>query len=242
MLVVTPPPKRNFFKQAGVYLLILGAIAASIFFLVYRFSDPIEVKAEKLFIKRQLDDLHKFTKNKLEGGASSPVLFSYYVVAEFSLNKEANLNSLLSNLEAIAARPVFRRETLLRLLQIPSNNDRHGAILSAMLHIDKDTSMQQHTKLLFEGNSSLESDSKNFELLEKLFAPNLRTVKARNLQFRDAPSTDSSVLRRLTTGEKLLIRKSGEKTTVSGKSGKWVFVLDTNMHSGWVFDAYLSQP
>jgi hypothetical protein len=66
-------------------------------------------------------------------------------------------------------------------------------------------------------------------------------VKAKELQWRKSPSTEGAVIRRLTDKEELLLRQTGQATTVSGKKGTWAYALDAEMNSGWVFDAYLEK-
>ena len=81
-----------------------------------------------------------------------------------------------------------------------------------------------------------------FNELGDLFRKDLRQVSAKRLQMRSAPSTDAAVVRQLDDGESLLVRTANAPTNVSGRGGKWTFVLDRNMESGWVFDAYLKLP
>jgi hypothetical protein len=241
--VIIPPPRRNALQRLLLPVLALALSTGIIVFLVYRFGDtPIE-RAEKLFAKRDLETLHSYTRKKLEKGEVNPLLYSYFAVAEFSTNPRASLASVLSNIRAVDDRPVFRREAVHRILLVPANLARAGEILGEALQIEKPPTdeMKILIRNLLQSEAPLPGDAGNFAALAALFPDDLRRVHARELQWRSAPSTEGQVLRRLKDGEQLLLRLRGVQTNVSGKSGRWVFSLDEEMNSGWVFDAYLEK-
>lgn len=243
MSVLMRPPRRSLVRRLAFPLLTLGALTGIIIFLVYRFGDtPIE-RAEKLFAKRDLEALHSYTRKKLEKGEVNPLLYSYFAVAEFSTNPKASLASVLNNVRAVDDRPVFRREALHRILLVPANVARAGEILGEALNLEKPPSDEMKILIqnLVKSEAPLTGNSANFAALAELFPGDLRRVHARELQWRSAPSTEGQVLRRLSDGEQLLLRLAGSATQVSGKTGRWVFVLDESMNSGWVFDAYLEK-
>lgn len=216
-------------------------VAGSVLFLCYRFGETPTEKAERLFSERRLAELKTYTQKRLAAGEASALLMSYYIVAEFSTSAPANLESLLSNLRAIDDRPIFRRETLQRLIQISSNRARFGEILSAALQVETPPGNETLAlvRSILESDADLSGGSANFDALAKLFPRQVRLVAAQKLQFRSAPTTDSEVLRRLKDGERLLLRYSGSAALVSGKRGRWAYMLDAQLSSGWVFDAYL---
>lgn len=243
MPVVIPPPRRNTFKQLLWPLVIIAVATAVVFFLFQRFADsPIE-RAEKLFARRDLTELRSFTRKRLEKGDVDPLLYSYFAVAEFSINPNASLASVLGHIRAVDERSIFRREVIERLLQIPGNHMRAGEILSEALILEKPPSdeLKNLIKGLVKSQINIASNKENFSSLVALFPDDLYRVKARQVQFRKMPSTEGEVLRRLDYKELLLFRVSGAPTQVSGKVGRWVFVIDMGMNSGWVFDAYLEQ-
>ncbi|MBS0617703.1 MAG: SH3 domain-containing protein [Spirochaetes bacterium] len=218
----------------------LLAVAAVIAFLVVRFGDtPIE-RAEKLFVKRDLKELRAYAAQRLEKGDTNPLLYSYYAVAEFSTNAKSNLSGLLSNIRAVDARPVFRRDALRRIVEV-GNKARAGEIIFAALNLEEllDAEMKSLAHTLLASDAPLTTADGALSELLKIFPETERRVGAKQLQFRSAPSTESEVLRRLGDGESLLLRATGPSVTVSGKRGHWAFVVDAQWISGWVFDAYL---
>jgi hypothetical protein len=242
MPVVIPPPRRSLSSRIVQLLLASVLVAGSALFVCYRFGETPTEKAERLFTQRRLAELKTFTQKRLGAGEASPLLMSYYITAEFSTNAQANLESLLSNLRALDDRPIFRRETLQRLIQIPGNRGRLGEILSAALQVEKPASNETLAlvRSILESDADLSGGSADFAALAELFPRQLRQVSAQKLQLRSGPSTDSEVIRRLEDGEKLLLRHSGPTVIVSGKRGRWVYALDGQLTSGWVFDAYLT--
>ncbi len=243
MSVLMRPPRRSFVRRLILPVLTLGALTGVIIFLVYRFGDTPVEKAEKLFAKRDLGGLHSYTRKKLEKGEVNPLLYSYFAVAEFSTNPKATLAGVLSNIKAVDDRPVFRREALHRILQIPANLERAGEILAEALKLEQPPGdeMKILVRNVVASEAPLSGDSGLFAVLKGIFPGDIRRVKARELQWRKSPSTEGAVIRRLTDKEELLLRQVGHATTVSGKKGTWVFVLDAEMNSGWVFDAYLEK-
>ena len=243
MSVIIPPPRRSLVRRFGVPLLLLGAIAGVIIFLVYRFGDTPVEKAEKLFARRDLEGLHSYTRKKLGQGEVNPLLYSYFAVAEFTMNPKASLAGVLSNVKAVDDRPVFRREALHRILQIPANATRGGDILGEALKLETPPGdeMKALIRNLVKSEAPLMGDAGNFSELKTLFPGDIRRVKAKELQWRQSPSTEGQVIRRLADQEELFLRMNGGATTVSGRKGSWAFVLDEQMNSGWVFDAYLEK-
>lgn len=241
MPVVIPPPRQSLGSRLLRLILISVLVAGSALFVCYRFGETPTEKAERLFTRRQLTELKAYTQKRLGAGEASPLLMSYYITAEFSTNAQANLESLLSNLRALDDRPIFRRETLQRLIQIPENRKRLGEILSAALQSEKPVSNETLVlvRTILESDANISGGKADFDLLAELFPRQLRAVSAQKLQLRSGPTTDSEVLRRLEDGERLLLRHSGPNVLVSGKRGRWVYALDTQLASGWVFDAYL---
>lgn len=239
MPVVTPPPRQSPGRRLGQLLLVSALVSGSGVYVCYRFGETATEKAERLFSERRLTELKAHTQKQLSAGQTSPLLMSYYIAAEFSTNTQANLASLLSNLRALDERPVFRRETLQRLLQV-GNNGRSGEILAALLQGEQPAGKETLALVrdLLQSEADLSGGS-DFSTLAALFPHELRLVSAQKLQFRSGPNTDAAVLRRLANGERLLLRRSGPAVQVSGKRGHWVYALDAQMASGWVFDAYL---
>jgi hypothetical protein len=225
-------------------LLAPALVAGGILFVCYRFGEAPTEKAERLFTQRRLAELKSFTQKQLSAGDNSPLLMSYYIAAEFSTNAKANLESLLSNLRALDERPIFRRETLKRLIELPENRSRLGEILAAALTIEKPpgTEARALIRSILESDADLSGSTAEFAELSELFPRQVRLVAAEKLQLRMGATTDSEVLRRLENGERLLLRFSGPAVVVSGKRGRWVYILDAQMASGWVFDAYLRGP
>lgn len=243
MSVISPPRRRSFAARVLPPLLTLAVLAAITVFFIYRFGDTPVEKAEKLFAKRDLEGLQSYTRKKLEKGEVNPLLYSYFAVAEFSVNPGASLATVLGHVKAVDDRPVFRREALYRILQIPANMPRAGEILGEALKLETPPGQEMKAliRTLLKSESPLSGDAANFSALKVLFAADVRRVKAKELQWRSAPSTEGQVLRRLKDKEELLIRLSTPVTTVSGKKGSWVYALDEGMNSGWVFDAYLEK-
>ncbi|MBN8222940.1 MAG: hypothetical protein J0L53_18645 [Spirochaetes bacterium] len=243
MSVIIGPPRRSILQRLLGPVLLLAALAGITLFLIYRFGDTPVEKAEKLFLKKDLEGLQAFTRKKLEKGEVNPLLYSYFAVAEFSMNPRASLAGLLGNIKAVDDRPVFRREALHRILQVPANLPRAGEILAEALKLEQPPGdeMKVFIQSLLQSEASLAGDGGLFTALKELFPKYLRRVKAKELQWRQAPSTEGAVIRRLADKEELLIRQQGQVTTVSGKKGAWVLALDENMQSGWVFDAYLEK-
>ncbi|HMV35319.1 MAG TPA: SH3 domain-containing protein [Turneriella sp.] len=242
MPVIIPPPRHSLGSRLLRLLLLSLLVAGSILFVCYRFGETPTEKAERLFTQRRLAELKSYTQKRLGAGEASPLLMSYYIAAEFSSNAQASLESLLSNLRALDDRPIFRRETLQRLIQIPENRKRLGEILAAALVIEKPPGNETLALIrsILESDADLSGSSADFAALAEIFPRQVRLVSAQKLQLRSGPTTDSEVLRRLEDGERLLLRYSGPAVLVSGKRGRWVFTLDAQMVSGWVFDAYLA--
>ena len=121
---------------------------------------------------------------------------------------------------------------------------RAGEILTEALKIEKPPGAELRGLIqeLVKSSLPLTGAESTFGELTQLFGKDVRQVGAKRLQMRSAPSTDASVVRQLEDGETLLVRSANAPTNVSGRSGKWTLVLDRNMESGWVFDAYLKNP
>ncbi|HRP68087.1 MAG TPA: SH3 domain-containing protein [Turneriella sp.] len=241
MPVVTHPTKQNLGRRVALGVFTIALTGASVTFLYYRFSDTPVEKVEKLFLKRHLTELRDFSRKQLEKGNTNPVLYSYYAVGEFSTNPKSQLSSILSNIKAVDERPIFRREALTRILQIPSNYARAGEILTALVDFEEnnDDAIKDLIARLVDGEAVLESRASNFIFLKETFPKRVKQVAAKELQWRTHPSTESDVIRRLEDGEELFVRKTEAGTIVSGKKGHWAYVLDSAMQSGWVFNAYL---
>lgn len=243
MSVIIGPPRRSILQRLLAPVLVLAALTGITLFLIYRFGDTPVEKAEKLFLKKDLEALQSYTRKKLEKGEVNPLLYSYFAVAEFSINPKASLAGLLGNIKVVDDRPVFRREALHRILQVPANLSRAGEILAEAIRLEQPPGdeMRAFIQTLVQSDAPLTGDAGLFSTLKELFPKNLRRVKAKELQWRQAPSTEGAVIRRLADKEELFIRQQGQPTTVSGKKGAWVFALDHDMQSGWVFDAYLEK-
>ncbi len=242
MPVVIPPPRHGLGKTLLRGLLLSALVAGSVLFVCYRFGETPTEKADRLFKERRLAELKSYTQKLLGSGENSPLLMSYYVVAEFTSNAQANLESLLSNLRALDDRVIFRRETLQRLIQIPENRTRLGEILAAAVMLEKPAGNETLALIrsILESDADLSGSSVDFTALAELFPRQVRLVSAQKLQMRSGPTTDADVLRRLEDGERLLLRYAGPAMLVSGKRGRWIYTLDRQMASGWVFDAYLT--
>jgi hypothetical protein len=149
----------------------------------------------------------------------------------------------MNNIAAADSRVIFRREALVRIADLKENSARAGDVMREALTLE--SPMSSETKhvvaSLLKSSNPLNAADLDFEKLTLLFPDSVRQVKARELQFRAAGSTEGAVLRRLKDGETLLLRSTGELTTVSGKKGRWIYALDGHLESGWVFDAYLER-
>lgn len=243
MPVISPPSRQNLLRAYLKPLLVVAAGALLFVFLRLRFGDTPVEKAERLFQKRELADLKVFTQKNLASGDISPVLMGYFAVAEYSLNTEATLKSLLNSIQAVDNRVIFRREALERIWLLEANRKRAGTILMEILALEKPAGpgLRNLAMEIIASDSPLNNEAGLFEVLAETFPQSVRRVDAKALQMRASPSTEAEVRRRLESGETLLIRKTGPHVTVSGKKGHWAYILDANLDSGWVFDAYLKQ-
>lgn len=244
MPVISPPPRQKLLRTYLKPVLLAIAGVLLVFFLRQRFGDTAIEKAERLFQKRELADLKTFTQKNLASGEISPVLMGYYAVAEYSVNPDAALKSLLNSILAVDDRVIFRREALQRIWQVEANRHRAGAILREIIALEKPpgTALKNLATEVMASESPLTGEASLFDDLADIFPQAVRRVAAKSLQMRAAPSTDGEVRRRLETGERLLVRKTGPLITVSGKKGRWAYALDGNLESGWVFDGYLQTP
>jgi len=244
MPVVRPPARRSTLRQWAIPALVAASVAAFSVFLCHRFGDSPAERAEKLLAARDFAALKSHVGKQIAAGGANPLFHAYLAVAEFSLNNDADLAALMAKIQAADERVIFRREALLRIAEIPQNAARAGIILEAALALENPPGSEMHklTERLVQAELPLVASPRLFTALAGLFPEKLRQVKAKELQFRKAPSTGGEVIRRLSDREELLVRTSGARTTVSGKQGSWVFVLDRHMQSGWVFDGYLVQP
>lgn len=243
MPVINPPPRQALLKQLRNLSLFLVLVAGGTWFLCQRFGETAHEKADRLFSKRRFAELRNFTQKRLAAGEVTPLLLGHYTVAEFTTNVKSNLASLLGNIAAADERVIFRREALLRIAQLSENNARAGEVLQQALVLENPLTAEtrQVVQMLFKTPHSLAGAGIEFTRLTEIFPEAVRTVKARELQFRASPGTEGAVLRRLKDGETLIVRMTGEVTTVSGKKGRWAYAIDSGMESGWVFDAYLEK-
>ncbi|AFM10943.1 SH3 domain-containing protein [Turneriella parva] len=243
MPVISPPHRQGLLAQLRNLIMVVLLGAGAIWFVCYRFGETTAEKADRLFAEGRFAELRNFSQKRLAAGEASPMLVGHYAVAEFTTNPKSNLQSLLSNIAAADERVIFRREALVRIGQIPSNNARAGEVLQQALLLENPLTQEtkQVVQQLFRTSHSLAGADIDFTRLAELFPESVRRVKARELQFRASPGTEGAVLRRLKDGETLLLRLVGEATTVSGKKGRWVHAIDSGMESGWVFDAYLEK-
>lgn len=243
MAVIIPPPRQTYLRRfGGLAVFTLLAIAAG-FFICYRFGETTLEKAERLYSQRKLTQLRDFAQARLAAGEVSPILLGHYAVAEFSTNAKSNLLSLMNNIAAADSRVIFRREALVRIADLKENTTRAGDVMQQALKLEVPMSSEtkQVVTSLLKSSYPLNAAELDFKELSILFPEAVRQVKARELQFRAAGSTEGAVLRRLKDGETLLLRTTGELTTVSGKKGRWIYALDSHLESGWVFDAYLER-
>lgn len=234
--------RQTLAKWFRVALVLLGVVVLTLF-LIYRFSESKVQKAERLFREHSFSKLRSFTQSALKGEEANALLMGYYISAEFVLNPNASLASLMGNLEVIDNRPIFRREVLERLASLRETQGRAAEIISVALLLESPPtkSMQSLALKLLQTHAPLESLEIPFSKLATIFPEHIFRVAARELQLRDRPGTSSTVIRRLGDGEILFVRLREGKTTVSGKNGHWAFVMDKTLSSGWVFDAYLKQ-
>ena len=244
MPVVIPPTRRSLVAQLARIVAVLGVIAGIVVFLWYRFGEsPIE-RADRLFHKRDFAALQKLSRKQIEKGERNPLFFSYDAVSTFATDPRTPLAALLERVSAADNRPIFRRETLVRIVEINAAPKRAGEILTEALKVEKTPGAELKSLIqeLVKSSLPLTGAESTFTELVELLSKDVRQVSAKRLQMRSAPSTDASVVRQLEDGETLLVRTANAPTNVSGRNGKWTFVLDRNMESGWVFDAYLKQP
>ncbi len=244
MPVVIPPTRRSLVAQLARLLIGLAVIAGIVIFLWYRFGEtPIE-RADRLFHKRDFAALQKLSRKQIEKGERNPLFVSYDAVSTFAIDPRTPLAALLERVAAADNRAIFRRETLVRIVEINAAPKRTGEILSEALKVEKPPGAELKGLIqeLVKSSQALSGAESAFSELAQLFNKDVRQVSAKRLQMRSAPSTDASVVRQLEDGETLLVRTANAPTNVSGRSGKWTLVLDRNMESGWVFDAYLKQP
>jgi hypothetical protein len=244
MPVVIPPTRRSLVAQLARMLIVLAAIAGIVVFLWYRFGEtPIE-RADRLFHKRDFAALQKLSRKQIEKGERNPLFFSYDAVSTFATDSRTPLAALLERVSAADNRAIFRRETLVRIVEINAAPKRAGEILTEALKVEKPPGAELRNLIqeLVKSSLALAGAESAFAELAQLFSKDVRQVSAKRLQMRSAPSTDASVVRQLEDGETLLVRTANAPTNVSGRNGKWTLVLDRNMESGWVFDAYLKQP
>lgn len=244
MPVVIPPTRRSLIAQLARLLTVLVVIAGIIIFLWYRFGEtPIE-RADRLFQKRDFAALQKLARKQIEKGERNPLFFSYDAVATFAVDARTPLAALLERVSAADNRAIFRRETLVRIVEMNAAPKRAGEILTEALKIEKPPGAELRGLIqeLVKSSLPLTGAESAFGELTQLFGKEVRQVGAKRLQMRSAPSTDASVVRQLEDGETLLVRSANAPTNVSGRNGKWTLVLDRNMESGWVFDAYLKNP
>lgn len=243
MPVVIPPTRRSLVAQLTQLLVATAVIAGIVFFLWYRFSEtPIE-RADRLFHKRDFAALQKLSRKQIEKGERNPLFVSYDAVATFATDPRTSLAALLERVSAADNRAIFRRETLVRIVEINAAPKRAGEILTEALKVERPPGAELKSLIqeLVKSSQVLSGAESAFAELAQLFGKDVRHVSAKRLQMRSAPSTDASVVRQLEDGEILLVRTANAPTNVSGRSGKWTLVLDRNMESGWVFDAYLKQ-
>ena len=162
----------------------------------------------------------------------------------FATQPRTHLATLLERVSAADNRAIFRRETLVRIVESNAAPKRAAEILVEALKIERPPGAELRGLIeeLLKSPQPLTGAEGAFAELAHLFGKDVRQVSAKRLQMRSAPSTDASVVRQLEDGETLLVRTSNAPTNVSGRNGKWTFVLDQRMESGWVFDAYLKIP
>ncbi|MCX7632059.1 MAG: SH3 domain-containing protein [Turneriella sp.] len=234
--------RRRRWQRLLTPVAISAFVLAGVAILAYRFGETPEEKAERLFRQRQLVELRSFTQKQLESGKVSALLMGYYAVATYSTNGKAELQSLLSNLRAVDDRPVFAREVLQRIWEIGTNHSRAAEILEAALLLENPPHRQTRELLssMLESDANFRDGTFRFEALASIFPERVRIVAASGLQVREAPGMHSAVRGQLKKGERLLLRRELEETKVAGRSGRWSWVLNKNLESGWVFGGYLT--
>ena len=137
MPVVIPPTRRSLIAQLARLLTVLVVIAGIIIFLWYRFGEtPIE-RADRLFQKRDFAALQKLARKQIEKGERNPLFFSYDAVATFAVDARTPLAALLERVSAADNRAIFRRETLVRIVEMNAAPKRAGEILTEALKIEK---------------------------------------------------------------------------------------------------------
>lgn len=244
MPVVIPPTRRSLVAQLArllVALLVIGGIVA---FLWFRFGEtPIE-RAERLYHKRDFTALQKHSRKQIDKGDRNPLFVSYDAVSTFALEPRTGLAALMERVSAADSRAIFRRETLVRIVEANAAPKRAGEILVEALRVEKPPGAELKSLIqeLVKSSLPLTGAEAAFAELQHLFGKDVRRVSAKRLQMRSAPSTDASVVRQLDDGETLIVRAANAPTNVSGRNGRWTLVLDQQMESGWVFDAYLAVP
>jgi len=228
--VVSGPAPRRLVADILRVLLAVGLVALISTFLCYRFGDSDIEKAEKLFAAGDLAQLKNFAEKKLRAGEVTPMLFAYYACAEYSLNTQSRLESLLGQIKAVDERPVFRREALERIWKIEKNRARAPEIFRAAINLERPIPPELQTLILSVAEREFEipKDTNMQLVISSLFSQ--KQIKGKNVQFRQGPSTSAAVLRRFTDGETVGVRR---------KVGEWIYVLDRDFESGWVFIAYI---
>ncbi len=243
MAVIIPPPRQTLIRRFGSLALFAVLAAGAGVFICYRFGETTLEKAERLYSQKKMSELRDFAQKRLAAGEVSPILLGHYAVAEFTVNSKSTLGSLMNNIAAADPRIIFRREALVRIADMRENSGRAGEVVQQALALEAPVSSEtrQIIASLLKSSSPLVAADLDFQKLTALFPEAVRQVKARELQFRATPGTEGAVVRRLKDGETLLVRTSGELTTVSGKKGRWIYALDSHLESAWVFDAYLER-
>lgn len=231
MGVVSAPPRQGFFLTLLKFVFVGAVFALVTFFLIQRYGDTPLDKAEKFYAARELVALQKLTEKRLKDGEVNPVFYSYYAVAEFSINPQSKLDSLLGHVRAVDARPIFRREAISRIWQVGPNRARAAQIFTALLNIENPLGAEVKTLTahILEHEFELEAGERVQGAVSEILSR--RYVRARNLQFRRTPSKSGEVIRRFADVEQVWLRKT---------AGEWVYVVDEDLHSGWVFSAYLA--
>lgn len=244
MPVVIPPSRRSLAVRLARLVGGLAAIAGIIIFLWYRFGETPVERAERFYHKRDFAALQKHVRRQLEKGEQNPLYVSYNAVATFAIEPRTSLASLMEKISLADKRPIFRRETLVRIVEINAAPTRSGEIVAEALKIEKPPGAELRNLVseILQSSQPLAGGDNIFAVLAETFPQLVREVTAKRLQMRSGPSTDAGVARQLEDGEKLIVRTTNAPTKVSGRSGKWALVLDRNMESGWVFDAYLKNP
>lgn len=241
MPVVRPPSRRSLAVRIGQPLALLGVAIGLIVFLYYRFSETPVERAERLYQKHDFPALKKHARAQKQKGDQVQLFLSYEAVATFATEPQTRLAALMQAIAAADARPIFRRETLLRIVESGIVADRGGELIAEACKIENPPGAELRHLIgeLIKTSQPLRGEDTVAGKLFELFPALQRKVKAKRLQMRSGPSTDAAVVRQLDDNEMLLMRNSLGMTNVSGRTGRWTFVIDKNMQSGWVFDAYL---